>query len=197
MNARLSVFLSTLRPALSVLVLLTLITGLAYPLAVTGLARLLWPEAAAGSLAPSHRGAGASVLIGQSFSDPGRFWSRPSVTAPVPYNGVASGGSNLGANAPALREAVAARVAALRTADPDNALPVPVDLVTASASGLDPDISLAAAHYQAGRIARARGVDRRSVDALIDAHARLPWLGFIGEPRVNVVLLNRALDGVR
>lgn len=197
MNARLSVFLSTLRPALSVLVLLTLITGLAYPLAVTGLARLLWPEAAAGSLAPSHRGAGASVLIGQSFSDPGCFWSRPSVTAPVPYNGVASGGSNLGANAPALREAVAARVAALRTADPDNALPVPVDLVTASASGLDPDISLAAAHYQAGRIARARGVDRRSVDALIDAHARLPWLGFIGEPRVNVVLLNRALDGVR
>lgn len=197
MNARPSAFLSTLRPALSVFVLLTLITGLAYPLAVTGLARLLWPEAAAGSPAPSHRGAGASVLIGQSFSDPGRFWSRPSVTAPVPYNGVASGGSNLGANAPALREAVAARVAALRTADPDNALPVPVDLVTASASGLDPDISLAAAHYQAGRIARARGVDRRSVDALIDAHARLPWLGFIGEPRVNVVLLNRALDGVR
>ena len=197
MNARLSAFLSTLRPALSVLVLLTLITGLAYPLAVTGLARLLWPEAAAGSLAPSHRGAGASVLIGQSFSDPGRFWSRPSVTAPVPYNGAASGGSNLGANAPALREAVAARVAALRSADPDNALPVPVDLVTASASGLDPDISLAAAHYQAGRIARVRGVDRRLVDALIDAHARLPWLGFIGEPRVNVVLLNRALDGVR
>lgn len=197
MNARLSVFLSTLRPALSVLVLLTLITGLAYPLAVTGLARLLWPEAAAGSLAPAQHGAGASLRIGQSFSDPGRFWSRPSVTAPVPYNGVASGGSNLGANAPALREAVAARVAALRTADPDNALPVPVDLVTASASGLDPDISLAAAHYQAGRIARARGVDRRSVDALIDAHARLPWLGFIGEPRVNVVLLNRALDGVR
>lgn len=197
MNARLSAFLSTLRPALSVLVLLTLITGLAYPLAVTGLARLLWPEAAAGSLAPSHRGAGASVLIGQSFSDPGRFWSRPSVTAAVPYNGVASGGSNLGANAPALREAVAARVAALRSADPDNALPVPVDLVTASASGLDPDISLAAAHYQAGRIARVRGMDRRAVDALIDAHARLPWLGFIGEPRVNVVLLNRALDGVR
>lgn len=197
MNARLSVCLSTLRPALSVLVLLTLITGLAYPLAVTGLARLLWPEAAAGSLAPAQHGAGASLLIGQSFSDPGRFWSRPSVTAPVPYNGVASGGSNLGANAPALREAVAARVAALRAADPDNALPVPVDLVTASASGLDPDISLAAAHYQAGRIARARGVDRRSVDALIDAHARLPWLGFIGEPRVNVVLLNRALDGVR
>ena len=197
MNARLSVCLSTLRPALSVFVLLTLITGLAYPLAVTGLARLLWPEAAAGSLAPVQRGAGASVLIGQSFSDPGRFWSRPSITAPVPYNGVASGGSNLGANAPALREAVAARVAALHVADPDNALPVPVDLVTASASGLDPDISLAAAHYQAGRIARVRGMDRRAVDALIDAHARLPWLGFIGEPRVNVVLLNRALDGVR
>lgn len=197
MNARLSAFLSTLRPALSVFVLLTLITGLAYPLAITGLARLLWPEAAAGSLAPAQRGAGASVLIGQSFADPGRFWSRPSVTAPVPYNGVASGGSNLGANAPALREAVAARVAALRAADPDNALPVPVDLVTASASGLDPDISLASAHYQVGRIARVRGMDRRAVDALIDAHARLPWLGFIGEPRVNVVLLNRALDGVR
>jgi len=185
----------TLRPALSVFVLLTLVTGLAYPLLVTGLAQLLFPHAANGSVVAVDGKAVGSSLIGQSFSSPKYFWGRPSATAPMPDNGLASGGSNLGSNNPALLDAVKARVDALRAADPGNALPVPVDLVTASGSGLDPEISLAAAQYQAQRIARARAWPIARVQAVIELSARHPWLGVIGEPRVNVLALNLALDG--
>lgn len=188
---------AALRPALSLFVLLSIVTGVAYPAAITLLAQQLFPWQANGSVLHDGERSGGSALIGQPFADPGHFWSRPSLTASVPYNATASGGSNLGANNPLLREAVAARVAALRAADPDNALPVPVDLVTASASGLDPDISLAAAYWQSGRVARARGLVPAQVDALVAAHARMPWLGVVGEPRVNVLALNRALETLR
>lgn len=186
---------SHLRPALSLLILLTLITGLLYPLAVTGLAQLVFPWQANGSVLARQGRAVGSALIGQNFTAPGYFWSRPSATATYPYNGLASGGSNLGPTNPALREAVRARIAALRAADPGNTAPVPVDLVTASASGLDPDISLAAARYQAARVARARHLPLARVQALIDAQAHPRWLGLFGTPRVNVLELNLALDG--
>ncbi|MDD5001553.1 MAG: potassium-transporting ATPase subunit KdpC [Thiomonas arsenitoxydans] len=186
---------SHLRPALSLLILLTLITGLLYPLAVTGLAQLVFPWQANGSVLARQGRAVGSALIGQNFTAPGYFWSRPSATATYPYNGLASGGSNLGPTNPALREAVRARIAALRAADPGNTAPVPVDLVTASASGLDPDISLAAARYQAARVARARHLPLGRVQALIDAQAHPRWLGLFGTPRVNVLELNLALDG--
>lgn len=189
--------LHALRPALSLFLLLSALTGLAYPLLVTALAQTLFPERAAGSLIRDGEQLTGSALIGQPFSSPGHFWSRPSATAPQPYNGAASGGSNQGANNRLLMDAVAQRIAALRAADPDNRAPVPVDLVTASASGLDPDISLAAARYQVARVAQVRGIDPAAVDALIERHARHPWLGFIGEPRVNVLALNRALDALR
>lgn len=189
--------LNTLRPALSLFLLLSALTGLAYPLLVTALAQTLFPERAAGSLIRDREQVTGSTLIGQPFSSPGHFWSRPSATAPQPYNGATSGGSNLGANNRVLIDAVAQRIAALRAADPGNRAPVPVDLVTASASGLDPDISLAAARYQAARVARARGIDPAAVEALIERHARHPWLGFVGEPRVNVLALNRALAALR
>jgi K+-transporting ATPase ATPase C chain len=189
-------FIAQLRPALSVFLLLSAITGLAYPLAVTLAAQALFPAQAAGSLI--RGGAGDTVtgssLIGQPFASPGHFWSRPSATATLPYNGAASGGSNLGANNPQLLDAVSARIAALRAADPDNTAPVPVDLVTASASGLDPDISVAAALYQSPRVARARGLEVTTVQTLIERLAERPWLGIVGEPRVNVLALNRALD---
>lgn len=175
---------SHLRPALSLLILLTLITGLLYPLAVTGLAQLVFPWQANGSVLARQGRAVGSALIGQNFTAPGYFWSRPSATATYPYNGLASGGSNLGPTNPALR-----------AADPGNTAPVPVDLVTASASGLDPDISLAAARYQAARVARARHLPLARVQALIDAQAHPRWLGLFGTPRVNVLELNLALDG--
>lgn len=187
--------IQTLRPALSVFALLTALTGVAYPLLVTGIAQVAFPHAANGSMMSVEGKAVGSSLIGQSFSAPKYFWGRPSATSPMPNNGVASGGSNLGANNPALQSAVKDRVAALRNADPGNTQPVPVDLVTASGSGLDPEISLAAAHYQAPRVARARGLDEAAVRALIDQQAQRPWLGVIGEPRVNVLQLNLALDG--
>jgi K+-transporting ATPase ATPase C chain len=194
------------RTALSVFLLLSFITGLVYPLAVTVAARSMFPAQTRGSLILDHVADREDVieetvigssLIGQPFASPGHFWSRPSATAPVPYNGSASGGSNLGANNPQLLDAVRARIAALRAADPDNPAPVPVDLVTASASGLDPDISLAAAFYQSARVARARGIDITAVQTLIEQLAQRPWLGIVGEPRVNVVALNRALDAER
>ena len=185
----------TLRPAFSIFVLLTLVTGLAYPLLVTGLAQLLFPSAANGSIVVVDGKAVGSSLIGQSFTSPKYFWGRPSATAPMANNGLASGGSNLGSNNPALLEAVRGRIDALRAADPGNTLGVPVDLVTASGSGLDPEISLAAAQYQAARIARTRSLPIVRVRSLIDANARRPWLGVIGEPRVNVLALNLALDG--
>lgn len=186
---------SLLRPALSLLILLTLVTGLLYPLAVTGLAQLFFPWQANGSVLTRDGHAVGSALIGQNFTAPGDFWSRPSATSPYPDNGLASGGSNLGPTNPALLDAVKARIAALRAADPGNTAPVPVDLVTASASGLDPDISLAAARYQAPRVARARHLPLARVQALIDAQARHRWLGLFGAPRVNVLELNLALDG--
>lgn len=183
-----------LRPALTLFVLLSLVTGLAYPLAVTGMAQALFPHAANGSLIEQGGKRFGSELIGQSFSDPGHFWSRPSATAPMPYNAANSAGSNLAPTAPALTDAVKARVAALRAADPGNLAPVPVDLVTASASGLDPHISRAAADYQLARVARVRGLPVEKLRALVDAHTEGRWLAVIGEPRVNVLALNLALE---
>jgi K+-transporting ATPase ATPase C chain len=188
---------AVLRPALLLLLVMTVLTGVVYPLAVTGIAQLVFPSQAAGSLIRRGGPAIGSSLIGQSFTDPGHFWSRLSATTPQPYNGTASGGSNLGPLNPALLDAVKARLAALRAADPGNASPVPVDLVTASASGLDPDISVAAARYQAARVARVRGLPIARVQALIAAHTAGRLLGVLGEPRVNVLELNLALDALK
>lgn len=188
---------SLLRPALSLFALLSVLTGLVYPLAVTGIGQLMFAQAANGSvLAVGGRPVG-SALIGQSFTAAQHFWGRPSATGPFPYNAAVSSGSNLGPLNPALAEAVKARLEALKAADPGNDNPVPVDLVTASGSGLDPDISLAAAHYQAARVAKARGVPVAQVLALVEQQAARPWLGILGEPRVNVLRLNLALDGRR
>ena len=186
---------NSIRPALSIFVLLTAITGVAYPLLVTGIAQVAFAHQANGSIVTVDGKAVGSMFIGQSFSAPKYFWSRPSATGPMANNGIASGGSNLGANNPALADAVKDRIAALRTADRGNAHAVPIDLVTASGSGLDPEISLAAAIYQAPRIARERGLAVESVLALIERHAQRPWLGVVGEPRVNVLALNLELDG--
>lgn len=186
-----------IRQSLTMLLAMTLLTGVAYPLAVTGLAQWLFPRQAAGSLALREGAAVGAELIGQPFTDPRYFWGRPSATAPMPYNGGASGGSNLGPSNPALTAAVAARIAALRAADPGNRAPVPVDLVTASASGLDPEISPAAAQYQLARVARARGLPREAVQALLAAHTQGRQLGVLGEPRVNVLALNLALDALQ
>ena len=188
---------SILRPAVVLLILMTVITGIAYPLVVTGVARVLFPAQAAGSLIVKDGKPVGSRLIGQPFSDPKYFWSRPSATSPQPYNGLSSGGSNLGPLNPALTNAVKANIAALQAADPSNHAPIPVDLVTASASGLDPDISLAAAYYQADRIGRLRNLSPDRVRALIAAHAKGRWLGVIGQPRVNVLELNLALDSMK
>ncbi|AVQ83201.1 MULTISPECIES: potassium-transporting ATPase subunit KdpC [unclassified Variovorax] len=182
------------RPALVLFVLLSALTGLIYPMAVTGAAKAVFPAQAAGSLVVLDGTTVGSKLIGQNFSDPKHFWGRPSATAPQPYNGVASGGSNQGPLNPALTDAVKARVEALRAADPGNTAPVPVDLVTASASGLDPDISPAAARYQAARVARVRGIPVDRVNTLIADNTEGPKWGFLGEPRVNVLALNIALD---
>ena len=186
--------LRELRTAALVLIALTGVTGVAYPLVVTGLAQLLFPSRANGSLLEVDGRPVGSVLIGQPFDDPGYFWSRLSATASFPYNGDASAGSNLGPSSDALRDAVRARVLALRAADPGNAAPVPIDLVTASASGLDPDVSPAAARYQVARVARVRGVNPRRVESLVAEHTEGRFLGLLGEPRVNVLALNLALD---
>jgi len=188
---------SLLRPALSLFALLSVLTGLIYPLAVTGIGQLMFAQAANGSLLAVDGRPVGSALIGQSFTAAQNFWGRPSATGPFPYNAAVSSGSNLGPLNPALAEAVKARIEALKAADPGNDNPVPVDLVTASGSGLDPDISLAAAHYQAARVAKARGVPVEQVRALIGQQAARPWLGILGEPRVNVLRLNLALDGRR
>ena len=185
------------RPALVLFVVLSLVTGLLYPLFVTGVAQAVFPDQANGSLVRHHGQTVGSTLIGQAFTQPGHFWSRPSATSPAPYNAAASGGSNLGPANPALAEAVKARIDALRAADPGNTAPVPADLVTASASGLDPHISEAAARYQVARVARARGLSPDAVNALVDQHAEGVWFGFLGEPRVNVLALNLALDALR
>ncbi len=183
-----------LRSALSLFAVLTVVTGIVYPLAVTGLAQVLFPRQANGSIVTVNGTAVGSALIGQQFSSPRYFWGRLSATGVHPYNAAASGGSNLGPLNPALTDAAKARIGALRTADPDNIASVPVDLVTASGSGLDPEISLAGAYYQAPRIAKARGLLEEQVRVLIEDHARRPWLGVFGEPRVNVLTLNLALD---
>lgn len=189
--------LRMLRPAVTLFVLLSAITGLVYPLAVTGIAQLAFPESANGSLILRAGQPVGSELIGQAFSDPKYFWSRPSATSPMPYNAANSSGSNLGPSSSALADAVKARIEALRAADPGNPAPVPVDLVTASASGLDPHISRAAADYQVARIARLRGLPEDRVRALVEQHTEWPVLGFIGEPRVQVLRLNLALDAQR
>jgi potassium-transporting ATPase KdpC subunit len=188
--------LSQLKPAALLLAALTLLTGIAYPLIVTGLAWVFFADRASGSLLRREGRIVGSGRLGQPFHSPGYFWGRPSATAAYPYNAAASGGSNLGPTNPALAEAVVRRIAALRAAAPGNPAPIPIDLVTASASGLDPDISLAAARWQAGRVARARGVPQGDIDRLIDAHVEPPALGFLGEARVNVLQLNLALDAL-
>ena len=182
-----------LRPAISVFVLLAALTGIVYPLAVTGVAQVLFPAQANGSLLSQDGKIVGSELIGQNFSDPKNFWGRLSATAPMPYNAAASSGSNFGPLNPALTEAAKVRLDRLKAADPENALPVPVDLVTASASGLDPHISAAAAYYQAARVARLRGVPLAHVEALIAQRVETPLWGVLGEPRVNVLKLNLAL----
>jgi K+-transporting ATPase ATPase C chain len=176
---------------------MTILLGIVYPLVITGVAKVAFPRQADGSLIYKDGKLIGSTLIGQSFSDPKYFWGRPSATTPQPYNGLASSGSNLGPLNPALLDAVKANVKALHDADPDNRRPIPVDLVTASASGLDPDISPAAAHYQAARVARARNLALAPVETLIKTHERGRLFGLIGERRINVLELNLALDQMR
>ena len=183
-----------LRPALMMLLILTVLTGVMYPLAVTGLAQLLFPTQANGSLMTKDGKVIGSELIGQYFDEPKYFWGRPSATSPYPYNAAASSGSNLGPTNPVLIEAVKTRVGALRAADPGNEAPVPVDLVTASGSGLDPHISPAAALYQVHRVARVRGVQESQVKDFVALHTEGRQFGLLGEPRVNVLKLNLALD---
>ncbi|SHL74887.1 potassium-transporting ATPase subunit KdpC [Rhodanobacter sp. OK091] len=183
-----------LRQSFMLLLVLTVITGVLYPLAATGLSQLVFPHQANGSLIERDGKPVGSALIGQSFTDPKYFWGRPSATTPNPYNANASSGSNQGPTHSALADAVKQRVTALRAADPGNTAPVPVDLVTASGSGLDPEISQAAAQYQLDRVARARGLSSAQVQALVNEYTSGRQLGILGEPRVNVLRLNLALD---
>jgi len=185
-----------LKPAILMLLLLTLLTGVVYPLVVTGISQVAFPARANGSLIVRGDRAVGSSLIGQPFSDSKYFWSRPSATSPYPYNAAASSGSNQGPANPALTDAVSARIKALHDADPDKKADVPVDLVTASASGLDPHISLAAAEYQVNRVARTRNLDPSKVRALVAENTEGRQLGVLGEPRVNVLRLNLALDAL-
>ena len=185
------------RPAISLFILLSVITGLAYPFIVTGIAKAAFPEEASGSLIVKDGKAVGSRLIGQNFTDPKYFWGRPSATGPMPYNAAASGGSNQGPLNPALVDAVKGRIEALKAADPGNTRPIPADLVNASASGLDPHISPAAADYQAGRVARLRGIDPAALSALVAQYTEGRQWGIFGEPRVNVLALNLALDARR
>jgi K+-transporting ATPase ATPase C chain len=186
-----------LRPTIVLFVALSAVTGVVYPLAVTGIAKAVFPAQAAGSLIESGGKTVGSALIGQNFSDPKNFWGRPSATSPMANNAAASSGSNQGPLNPALIDAVKGRITALQAADPENKRPIPVDLVTASGSGLDPHISVAAANYQASRVARTRGMPLTQVQALIDQNTEGQLFGFLGEPRVNVLKLNLALSGPR
>ncbi len=188
---------SLFRPAIVLFVILSGVSGIVYPLVVTGIGQALFPRQANGSLILKDDKPIGSTLIGQSFTDPKYFWSRPSATTPQPYNGTGSSGSNLGPLNPALIDAIKPRIDALRAADPGNRAPIPVDLITASGSGLDPEESVAAADYQAGRVARARGLPAARVRALIAAHTEGRLLGVLGEPRVNVLELNLALDALK
>ncbi len=183
-----------LRPALMVFIALSLLVGVIYPLCVTGVAQLVFPGQANGSLMTREGKPVGSELIGQPFDDPKYFWGRLSATPDFPYNSASSSGSNLGPSNPALADAVKARVKALQSADPGNSSPIPVDLVTSSGSGLDPHISPAAALYQAGRVARVRGISEEKVLSLVEQYTEPRQWGFLGEPRVNVLALNLALD---
>ncbi len=187
-------FMRFIRSAISLLALMTLMLGIGYPLVIAGAAKMVFPRQAAGSLIYRDGKLLGSRLIGQSFSDPKYFWGRPSATTPQPYNALGSTGSNLGPLNPALLDAVKANAKALHAADPANRLPIPVELVTASASGLDPDVSPAAVEYQAARVARARHLELAQVETLINAHVRERLFGIIGERRINVLELNLALD---
>ncbi len=186
--------LKQLRAAVVMLITMTVLTGLIYPAAITGLAQVLFPYQANGSLIVRNGTVVGSALIGQPFNDPRYFWGRPSATSPYPYNAATSSGSNLGPTNGVLTRTVQSRVDALRKADPGNSAPIPVDLVTASGSGLDPDISPAAAEYQVGRVARARSMDAAVVLQLVEQHTEGRFLGLFGEPVVNVLQLNLALD---
>jgi potassium-transporting ATPase KdpC subunit len=183
-----------LKQAFLLLVAFSLLTGVIYPLAITGIAQVVFPEQADGSLIRRDGKPIGSSLIGQSFTDPKYFWSRPSATSPIPYDASSSGGSNLGPMNPDLAKAVADRIAALKKVDPTNKKPIPIDLVTASASGLDPDISPAAAEYQVGRVAKTRNMDPNAVRQLVAKHTAGRTFGVLGEMRVNVVELNLDLD---
>ena len=184
----------SVKPAIILFIVLTIVTGIVYPLVTTGIGQWLMPKQASGSLIEKDGKTIGSVLIGQNFTEAKYFWGRPSATGPYPNNAAASSGSNLGPLNPALAEAVKGRVAALKTADPENTLPVPVDLVTTSASGLDPHISPAAANYQTIRVAKARGLSSETVQTLINDNTEGRQWGVLGEPRVNVLMLNIALD---
>ena len=186
---------TVLRPLVVLFALLTVLTGLVYPLLVTGIGKIAFPKQAAGSLIVRDDKVVGSMLISQSFQDPKYFWGRLSATSPMPNNASASSGSNFGPTNPALLDAVKARIDALKMADPDNTLPIPVDLVTASASGLDPDISPAAALYQVARVARARHVDPEKLRETVLAQVKGPQWAVFGESRVNVLMLNLSLDG--
>jgi K+-transporting ATPase ATPase C chain len=189
--------ISQIKPALILLLLFTLITGVIYPLVVTAIAQVAFPSQANGSLIIKNGKAVGSTLIGQQFDDPKYFWGRLSATAHPPYNAASSSGSNLGPTNPALMQEVQARIQALKKADPTNAAPIPVDLVTSSGSGLDPDISVAAALYQVHRVASARGLDEAAVTGLVNQYTQGRQFGFLGEPRVNVLELNLALDNYK
>ena len=189
--------LKHLRPAIVILVVLTAFTGLLYPVVVTGIAQVIFPQQANGSLIMKDGKAVGSELIGQPFDDPKYFWSRPSATSPFADNAVASGGSNLGPTNPDLQKAVQGRIDALKAADPGNTAPIPVDLITASGSGLDPHISPAAALYQVRRVAKARGLGEDAVRTLVEQYVEGRQFGFLGEPRVNVLKLNLAMDALK
>ena len=191
-----TIFSTYLRPALSLFLGLSLLTGLIYPLLVTAIGKTTFNEAATGSLIVKEGKMLGSALIGQSFSEPGNFWGRLSATAPMPYNAAASSGSNLAASNPALINAAKTRIEALKAADPNNPAPIPLDLITASASGLDPEISPVAAQYQIIRVARARKLPPEQVQALVKANSQGRQWGVFGEPRVNVLRLNLALNAL-
>jgi len=189
--------LKSLRTAVLATLIFTILTGVIYPLVVTGIAQLVFPGKANGSLIKEKGKILGSELIGQPFNDPKYFWPRPSATTPYEYNGGASNASNLGPLNPELIDRIKKRIQVLRAADPTNSLPVPVDLVTASGSGLDPHISVAAARYQTGRVARSRMMEPNEVRLLVEQYTEGRQLGFLGEPRVNVLKLNLALDHVQ
>jgi K+-transporting ATPase ATPase C chain len=189
--------LRTIFTALALLIVFIIMTGIIYPLTVTGLAQLFFPFQSNGSIIVKEGKPVGSILIGQHFDDPGYFWGRPSATLPYPYNASSSSGSNMGVNNPALLDEVKKRISHLKSANPDNDKPVPVDLVTASGSGLDPNITLTAAEYQIKRVARSRGIDEVKIRALVTANTDQRQFGILGEPRVNVLKLNIALDRLK